>query len=427
MRVFGLETEYGLHAEGLDAKHAARELFAGVDVGSQSPSFLVNGGRLYLDVGDHPEYATAECASVEDVVAQDRAGDHLVADLAARATQRTGRVFTLFRDNSDGRGHSYGCHENYSVRRDRFERVAGPALVAFLVTRTAVVGAGGIRGGRFILSERAFEIATDFASASTHDRPLVNTRDQSLAGPDWRRLHVICGDTNVLPASTALKVGATALVLDALESRSFALSIDDPIGALRAISEGGPRVVLESSLGSVDAIALQRRFLDLAGADGGWRGRVTQLWLRALDALESDPQALVGQLDWPTKRALLAADARRVGVGGLDEYLRSYSVRARRLSMLFHQVGGRVVRSFDSDWLEGGALERALASPPADTRAWVRGKLIELGHRFAAPLSVDWDTVRVGGEVVRLPDPLDADMGSAQRLEQLLASRGGSF
>ncbi len=80
-RIYGLETEYGLaHTPGEDHKRIgpeeiARYLFRPVvEWGRSSNVFLPNGSRLYLDVGSHPEYATAECDSLGDLLAQDRAG-----------------------------------------------------------------------------------------------------------------------------------------------------------------------------------------------------------------------------------------------------------------------------------------------------------------------------------------------------------------
>ena len=47
-------------ASSMDAEHAAAQLFNPfLRAGRSSNLFLRNGGRLYLDVGAHPEYATA--------------------------------------------------------------------------------------------------------------------------------------------------------------------------------------------------------------------------------------------------------------------------------------------------------------------------------------------------------------------------------
>ena len=127
-RVFGIETEFGVTCalrgkRSLSPDEVARYLFRKVTKwGRSSNVFLVNGSRLYLDVGSHPEYATPECASVPALVAHDKAGERIVEDLVADAEERLaldgirGEVF-LFKNNTDSGGNSYGCHENYLTNR----------------------------------------------------------------------------------------------------------------------------------------------------------------------------------------------------------------------------------------------------------------------------------------------------------------------
>ncbi|MDN5899521.1 MAG: proteasome accessory factor PafA2 family protein, partial [Brachybacterium sp.] len=155
-RVGGLETEYGLvcvRADGsraLEPEAAARELFRPVvAMGRSSNVFLRNAARLYLDVGSHPEYASAECDDWWELVAQDRAGDRIFADLAAQANQRLAadgqdaRIH-LLKNNVDSAGNAFGSHENYLVdRRGEFTRLPR-YLLPFLVTRQIVTGAGGV-------------------------------------------------------------------------------------------------------------------------------------------------------------------------------------------------------------------------------------------------------------------------------------------
>jgi proteasome accessory factor A len=139
------------HRPPLDADEAARVLFRPVvAMGRSTNVFLRNGGRLYLDVGSHPEYATAECDALPDLLAQDRAGAVLLRELADRANERLagdgvdGRIH-LFKNNLDAAGNSFGCHENYLVRRrPDFARMVA-SLVPFLVTRQVVTGGGHVR------------------------------------------------------------------------------------------------------------------------------------------------------------------------------------------------------------------------------------------------------------------------------------------
>ena len=208
-RIFGLENEYGVTCtlrgqRRLVPDEVARYLFRRVvSWGRSSNVFLENGARLYLDVGSHPEYATPECDSINDLVVHDKAGerilDHLVAGAEARLREEGIRgVIYLFKNNTDSAGNSYGCHENYlTSRRDDFAHYA-EVLIPFLVSRQIYAGAGKVlqtaRGAMFCLSQRAEHIWEGVSSATTRSRPIINTRDEPHADAErYRRLHVIVG------------------------------------------------------------------------------------------------------------------------------------------------------------------------------------------------------------------------------------------
>jgi proteasome accessory factor A len=176
-----------------------------------------NGSRLYLDVGSHPEYATAECDDIRELVIQDRAGERILEGLLVDAERRlreegiAGDIY-LFKNNTDSAGNSYGCHENYLVGRvGEFGRLAD-ALLPFLISRQIVVGAGKVlqtpRGATYCVSQRAEHIWEGISSATTRSRPIINTRDEPHADAErFRRLHVIVGDSNMSETTTMLKVG----------------------------------------------------------------------------------------------------------------------------------------------------------------------------------------------------------------------------
>ena len=141
-RVTGLETEFGVLCAPSgpsratkddlpDVERAAALVFRHRPAGYRSTNlFLPNGGRLYLDIGAHPEYATAECVSVRDLVAQDQAGRAILADMAQRAAtnlaqEGTAVRFHLLANNTDSAGHTYGCHESYSVPRHLLDDAPG--------------------------------------------------------------------------------------------------------------------------------------------------------------------------------------------------------------------------------------------------------------------------------------------------------------
>ena len=247
-RIFGLETEYGVqhwNPEGrpLSPEEVVRYLFRPVvEWGHSSNVFVSNGSRLYLDVGSHPEYATAEAATLHDVVAQDAAGERIVDDLRAQLQESldaegVGGTVHLFKNNVDSAGNSYGSHENYMIsRRTEYARLV-QVLIPFLVTRQILVGAGrvhpngpadfggltlgdGSHGPSYSFSQRADHIWEGSSSATTRSRPMINTRDEPHADAEhYRRLHVINGDSSMSQTTTALKIGTTDLMLRMISAR----------------------------------------------------------------------------------------------------------------------------------------------------------------------------------------------------------------
>ena len=287
-RVFGIETEYGLTAASpsgrapMDAEHAARQLFEPLlHQGRSSNLFLRNGGRLYLDVGAHPEYATAECDRLEDLLEQDRAGASMLADLAVQADEALAELGSdlhlhLFRNNLDSHGNSFGCHENYLLHRRRDFRQVADALVAFFVTRQILVGNGWINTSaatpRLQFSQRADQMWDAVSSATTRSRPIINTRDEALADSGaYRRMHVIVGDTNVAEPTTALKVGMTELLIHAIEDglQIEDLALADPMRAIREVnSDLSGSAPLELANGrTTSAVALQREIRERVVAE----------------------------------------------------------------------------------------------------------------------------------------------------------------
>ena len=253
-RIYGLETEYGVACTSggtrrLTPDEVARYLFRRVVTwGRSSNVFLRNGSRIYLDVGSHPEYATAECDDLVQLINHDRAGERILEDLIVDAEQRlasegiSGDIY-LFKNNTDSHGNSYGCHENYLISRiGDFSKITD-VLVPFLVSRQLICGAGKVlhtaRGAEYSVSQRAEHIWESVSSATTRSRPIINTRDEPHADPErYRRLHVIVGDSNMSETTTLLKVGTAELVLRLIEAgvpmRDFTL--ENPIRAIRDMS-----------------------------------------------------------------------------------------------------------------------------------------------------------------------------------------------
>src|SRR5215469_2832475 len=346
-RITGLETEYGclvqpptrsdevlpLIRDWLfeNQRHGLIDLHPrGWDEPAGNGGFLFNGGRVYIDMG-HLEYCTPECASALDVVRYDRAGDLLLLE-ALRALQLEDKV-CFIRNNVDHyTGATFGCHENYSLERtEAVTKKNWASLLAFLTLRVLFTGAGRVGGsfqiffGRqdfsaeesvpFQISQRADFILNDCFEWIQHNRSILNLRDEPLADARrFRRLHLIHGDTNVLPAGLFLKIGSTRLVLDLLEIGEMPpVALADPVTSFRALSRCAVppwRVTLADNTSS-DALALLAQFFKKVKKIFHGRDAETDallvLWSRVLEGLASDPDSLVGVVDWISKKHLLDA------------------------------------------------------------------------------------------------------------------------
>ena len=458
-RIIGVETEYGITCapttDGpppMDADHAARELFEPVVQRSRSSNVFTRGGaRLYLDVGSHPEFATAECDRLEDVLAQDRAGELVMADLVEQANARLaasgvpGRIH-LLKNNRDAEGNGFGCHENYLVRRRGDFWNDARTLVPHLVTRQILVGAGhitadgdtrpaadGLRG--YVFSQRADQMWDAVSSATTRARPLINTRDEPHADAErYRRMHVIVGDSNIAQGSTLLKVAAMDLLLDYLEHGGDLgdLALADPMRAIRDTCHdmtGG--VLLERSDGrTITPLEMQAEHL------GRLRDHVAQdievtalheaaleLWERGLQALRlQQPDIVDTELDWAVKQRLLTRYCQRHDTDLTDP-------RVSRLALAYHDVSpGQGLRQRLEDagllhrFVDEATCRRAVDTPPATTRARLRGAVVGRAEDLRRDVSVDWVRVRLDDGVcspVTLNDPFCA---VDERIDALLES-----
>ena len=286
---------------------------------------LTNGARWYVDHA-HPEYSAPEVMRAREAVVQDRAGEEIARRSMGILAAADGiPEVALYKNNTDGKGASYGTHENFLVDRAvPFERVTA-AMLPFLATRQVLVGAGrvglGTRGERpgFQLSSRADFMEAEVGLETTLNRPIVNTRDEPHADPArFRRLHVIIGDANLLEESTFLKLGTASLVLAALEAEHRTgrailpdLRLVDPVAAVRTISHDPTlRATVELVDGrELTALQIQRAHLDaiaaVADRDDAETAQVLDSWAELLDLLEQDPALAADRVEWVAKLQLL--------------------------------------------------------------------------------------------------------------------------
>ncbi|GCE75576.1 Pup--protein ligase [Cellulomonas biazotea] len=449
-RIFGLETEYGVtcaaqDGRGLSADEVARYLFRKVVAwGRSSNVFLRNGSRLYLDVGSHPEYATAECDDVRQLVAHDRAGERILEGLVADAQQRLeheglpGRIH-LFKNNTDSAGNSYGCHENYLVRRQGDFARLSDVLVPFLITRQILTGAGKVlttpRGAVFCLSQRADHIWEAVSSAATRSRPIINTRDEPHADAEhFRRLHVIVGDSSMSETTTMLKVGATDLILRMIEAGVplREMSLENPIRAIREISHDvtGMHPVTLANGRTVTAVDLQEEYLarvsDFVASEGGpspETKQVLELWERGLRALRTGDLSLVErELDWVIKYQLIERYRAKHDLELSD-------VRVQRLDLAYHDISR--TEGLYNLLAAKGLVERvtndleifeATAVPPQTTRAKLRGDFVRAAQEARRDYTVDWVHLKLNDQAQRTVLCKDPFRSVDERVDRLIES-----
>jgi proteasome accessory factor PafA2 len=372
---------------------------------------LTNGARLYVDHA-HPEYSTPECTNPRDAVIWDKAGERVMADAAARAARVPGtHPIQLYKNNTDNKGASYGCHENYLMRRETPFSDIVRHLTPFFVTRQVVCGAGRVgigvdgRGDGFQISQRADFFEVEVGLETTLKRPIINTRDEPHADPEkYRRLHVIIGDANMSEVSTYLKLGTTGLVLAMIEDGFLTvdLSVDMPVATLRAISHDPTcKHLLTLRDGrKMTAVQLQMEYLeqsrkyveDRFGSDvDDLTTDILGRWESVLQRLGDDPMQLSRELDWVAKLELLEGYRSRDGLDWSHPRLQLVDLQysdVRPDRGLYNRLAarGRMERI-----ISDAEVEAAIENPPEDTRAYFRGRCLRQYADSVAAAS--WDSV----------------------------------
>jgi proteasome accessory factor PafA2 len=458
-RVFGLETEYGITLSGaesvdvvaesielvrrytengalmkwdyeledphLDARgFRARELLQDTDESAyyeidkrrplsfeeiKSDLVLSNGARFYNDHA-HPEYSTPECTTLRQIVAQDKAGERILAECARRRNQKlpSGFEVRLYKNNTDFAGHSYGCHDNYLMRRDiAWDRIVA-GMLPFLITRQIFAGAGkmGIEAesaqgepGVYQISQRADFFSVVVSIDTMNRRPLINTRDEPhVDASRYRRFHVILGDSNMSEWATAMKVGTTSLILDLIEcGEAPELEIAQPVDANKSISRDRTYDwIIELKDGrKISAIDVQRIYLRAASKlnndsseDREW---ILREWENVLNDLERDVMSTRDRVDWTAKKFLLDALLEEEKLSWSDPWLQSIDLEYHDLDLdqgLYYELMRKgLMRRVTSE----EEIKASIFNPPETTRAFFRGRTVA---RFNDEISsIQWDEI----------------------------------
>jgi Pup amidohydrolase len=410
---------------------------------------LTNGARLYVDHA-HPEYSAPEVTNARDAVIWDKAGERIMEQAAIKAASVPGQPrLQLYKNNVDGKGASYGTHENYLMARSTPFTAVIAGLTPFFASRQVITGSGRVGIGPtgdeegFQLSQRSDYIEVEVGLETTLKRGIINTRDEPHADADkYRRLHCIIGDANLAEYSTFLKVGTTSVVLDMIEAgrRFDDLRLLDPVRAVHQISHDPTlKVKVELSGGrKLSGLEIQYAYHeravkfveeDTAGDHAADRD-VLRIWGEVLDALSRDPQECADRLDWVAKLRLLEGYRSR-------DNLTWGAPRLKLVDLQYSDV--RLDKGLYNRLVARGSMKRlvsedevlaAIKSPPEDTRAYFRGRCLERYPQSVAAAS--WDSVifDLGREsLVRIPtlEPLrgtkahvGALLEAAETAEQLV-------
>jgi proteasome accessory factor A len=450
-RIFGLENEYGLifSPNGriyLPMEKVLGYIFEGLIPNSwPSNAFLANGARFYQDTGCHPEYATPECDQILDLVVHDKAGERLLEACLPAAEERlkeeglSGQIY-IFKNNTDSLGNTYGCHENYLMRRDVDFWKVTEQLIPFFVTRQIYTGAGKVLkvSGKpqYFISQRAQHIHEKTSSSTTSSRSIINTRDEPHADAEkYRRLHIIVGDSNMSEYTSYLKIGTAVLVLSMIEDgyAVMGMELEDSVKAIRDISRDPTlkKMVKLDDGRQFSALDIQRVYWERAQAYLQTESHepvfadIHQQWGAALDQLDQDPMRMSRQVDWVSKKLMLQSYIDKKECGWDDPRvflmdLQYHDVKRGRGLYYLMEANGLMDRMVDEQ-----AVQRAMSVPPQTTRAKVRGDFIRFARAKNRSYTVDWTYLKLNGyweETILCMDPFSP---VNRRVEELVSQVSG--
>ncbi|MDQ6658829.1 MAG: proteasome accessory factor PafA2 [Actinomycetota bacterium] len=403
---------------------------------------LSDGARLYVDHA-HPEFSAPEVTNPLDAVLFDKAGERVMEQAALLASAVPGaKPIQLYKNNVDGKGASYGTHENYLCKRETAFPQLISGLMPFFASRQVFTGSGRVGIGRtgqtdgYQLSQRADYIEVEVGLETTLKRGIINTRDEPHADAEkYRRLHVIIGDANLAEVATYLKVGTTALVLSMIEDGEHLadLELDGPVSAVHAISHD-PSLKATVPLADgrrMTGLDVQRAYHEKAASyvdrmygeevDAQTRD-VLDRWIDVLDRLAEDPMLLADELDWPAKLRLLEGFRQRDGLGWGAPRLAMVDLQYSDVRLDKGLYNRLVMRGSMQRLVTEDAVIAAMTQPPTDTRAYFRGRCVSKFPEALAAAS--WDSVifDVGRDsLVRIPT-MEPTRGTKAHVDDLIES-----
>jgi Pup amidohydrolase len=402
---------------------------------------LPNGARYYVDHA-HPEISVPEVLDAAEAVRWDRAADEIVRASMVYARDVLGgdAEVVVYKNNSDGKGNSYGCHENYLMSRDTpFGRIVSHITPHF-VTRQIFCGAGKVgceQSGRqpsevpYQISQRADFFEEEVGLETTLKRPIVNTRDEPHCDPQkYRRLHVIVGDANLSEVATYLKVGTTAIVLAMIEDDQFGdeLLLGNPVPAIRQVShdptlrqtimlrDGRRATALEVQWGLLERARKYEQSHGLAAVGEQVGADVLDRWEQVLGGLERDPDSMAHWVDWIAKRRLVEGLRDRHG-------LTDDSPKLKAIDLQYHDMRPDrclALRVGLDTLVDPADAVSAMTEPPTTTRAYFRGRCLQ---KYPDEIvAANWDSLvfDIGRDPLRRVPMMEPLRGTAEHVASLI-------
>ena len=399
-------------------------------------AFLRNGGLCYIH-SNLFEVCTPECRTPMEVVAYDKACE-AYARLASWAyEEKTGQWINFYKTNiaKDPKGEvpytTVGSHENYLVERSRYQKNLN-LLIPYMILRQVFVGAGGYVNGSYMLSPRAIFPQKVFSETST-DYPILSTRDESHAGEQYTRAHIVNGEGARSEFTTFLKHGVTSYVLRSIE-RGYLKSVPEiaePIEANKVIAsnlEGDWTVPLKDGgkIGVIDYLntyyldPIEQLFSDDAPTDEDHMALREIKWV-----LENLDQGLIESLDtsieWVIKRKLAENGLEAYNVeGGMGEGDARTALLNQYMAItdpLFDELvdDGKVKSVVSKE-----DVEKAFLEPPVDSRGVLR---VALAREFRESIkSISWAYIKLLPKIRYQPIEFnELDSWTPEKVDEKLA------
>lgn len=423
---FGTESEFAIMGNKAAREQFVRELparcqqrFPSLQSRFNMGDMFLPWGRLYTDVGLHPEWATAEATDPWTVIYLQEVGEHILSQIAKDFSDD----ISISRHNVDCLSQTcWGNHSNF-LTQFRSKQQFADVLIPHLVTRVLYTGAGGLNVNferktcQFLISPRVDFLTSLIDSGSQSNRPLFHLKDEPLCNK-FSRLHLICGENLYSETASFLKIATTALLVVLTDHQKVmpicTTLLDDPLDCIRSISRD---IHLNKQYRSKTSIHcrpldIQWQYLEYVYSKidepfmPPWTRFTCELWQQTLQQLEKGWLAVSDKLDWAVKLRLFEKQLNEWGLSFLNcsaplKLTEDQLYELFQLDMCCSQLGQ--VGLFDKLDSKGQFDHHVSGIPPIDGaeiyqnpvmgRAAVRAAMIEKLSQQQDQYQANWDSI----------------------------------